>query len=118
MTSNRQWLGRYGEDRACDYLSKLGYQIVERNARSRDGELDIVATDGSTLVFVEVKTRSSRFSGHPFQAITPLKVARIRRLAAGWCASRQLPNSQVRFDAISVLVQGGQVAIEHLRQVA
>ena len=117
MNTNRNWLGRYGEDRACEHLSKLGYQILERNARTREGELDIVAADGNTLVFVEVKTRSSMHSGHPLQAITPLKMARIRRLAAGWCATRRVPNSQVRFDAISVLVWGGRVAIEHLRQL-
>ena len=118
MSSNRIWLGRYGEDRACEYLENAGYTVIDRNARCRDGELDIVATIGSTLVFVEVKTRTSNFAGSPLEAITSLKLARIRRLAAQWCNNRQVPNTQVRFDAIAVLVRAGRVAIEHVKQVA
>lgn len=117
MNENNIWLGRYGEDRACEYLNRLGYQILQRNARSKAGEIDIVATDQGTLVFVEVKTRTSTSAGHPFQAITTGKLARIRRVAAEWCSTHKVPNSQVRFDAIGVLVSGGRVSVEHLKQV-
>ena len=117
MTTN-QWLGRYGEDRACEYLKQLGYQLIERNFRCRDGELDIIAQDGKTVVFVEVKTRLSLFAGHPFEAITSQKQARIRRLAAEWCQRYQVSQVQVRIDAIAVMLRGGRVAIEHLKQVA
>lgn len=117
MTTN-QWLGRYGEDRACEYLERLGYQLLERNFRCKTGELDIVAQDGKTVVFIEVKTRSSQLAGHPFEAITASKQARIRRLAAEWCAKYQVANVQVRIDAIAVMLRGGRVAIEHLKQVA
>lgn len=117
MTTN-QWLGRYGEDRACEYLERLGYQLLERNFRCREGELDIVAQEGKVIVFVEVKTRSSNSAGHPFEAITNSKQARIRRLAAEWCQRYQVSQVQVRIDAIAVMLRGGRVAIEHLKQVA
>jgi putative endonuclease len=117
VTQNRNWLGQYGEQRACDYLVRQGYKILDRNARTRSGELDIVASQDGTLVFVEVKTRTSQFAGHPLESITQSKMARIRRLAAAWCMVKQVPNTQVRFDAIAVLVLGGRVSIEHLKQV-
>lgn len=94
-----------------------GYQILDRNWRYTDGELDIVCCQRETLIFVEVKTRTSLVTGSPLEAITRHKLARLRRLAAQWCAQRQVANSQVRFDAIAVLVRGGMVTIEHLKQV-
>ena len=117
MTKSRQWLGRYGEDRACEYLVGNGYEILDRNWRYSEGELDIVCTFQRTLVFVEVKTRTSLAFGSAFEAVTTQKLAKIRRLAANWCAQRRVSNSQVRFDAIGVLVHGGRVTIEHLKQV-
>lgn len=117
MSGTRQWLGRYGEDRACEYLVSQGYEILDRNWRYSEGELDIVCSLKQTLVFIEVKTRTSLAAGSPLEAITATKLARIRRLAATWCTQKQIPNSQVRFDAIGVLVRGGRVTIEHLKQV-
>ena len=117
VNENNIWLGRYGEDRACEYLDRLGYQILQRNARNKAGEIDIIATDQGTLVFVEVKTRTTTGAGHPFQAITSGKLARIRRVAAQWCSANQVHNAQVRFDAIGVIVSGGRVSVEHLKQV-
>ena len=115
--SARQLLGRYGEDRASDYLQGLGYSIVERNWRCRIGEIDIIARDRDRFVFVEVKTRSADGFGHPFESITEAKAARLRRLVAAWCESRQVSGIKVRLDAISVLVRAGRVNIEHLKQV-
>ena len=116
-TTARQLLGRYGEDRACDYLRGLGYSIVERNWRCRIGEIDIIARDHDRFVFVEVKTRSADGFGHPFESITETKAARLRRLVAAWCESRQVSGIKVRLDAVSVLVRAGRVNIEHLKQV-
>lgn len=118
MTKRTQLLGKYGEDQACSFLEAKGYSILERNHQGSSGELDIVAADGDTLVFIEVKTRSSKHSGHPFEAITHRKLSNIRGLAAAWCAANRVPNSQVRFDAIAVLVERGMVHIQHLQQVA
>jgi putative endonuclease len=113
----RQDLGRYGEDRAAVYLSDRGYQIIERNWRTQAGEIDLVAQYKEWLVFVEVKTRNGAGFGHPFEAITPSKVARMRRLAADWCLAKQVSGLRVRLDAIAVLISGGQVHIEHLKEV-
>jgi len=117
LKTSRQLLGRYGEDRACEFLLGLGYQIVERNWRCRIGEIDVVAQDGDRFVFVEVKTRSADGFGHPFESITPAKVARLRQLVAAWCEKRQASGVKVRLDAISVLIRAGLVNIEHLKQV-
>lgn len=115
--NQNQNLGRYGENRATDFLSRLGYAIIERNWRGPAGEIDIVAQDGNCLVFAEVKTRSRLGFGHPFEAITEAKMRRMRVLAAQWCQSRSRGVVEVRLDAISVLVSRGKVTIEHLKQV-
>ena len=113
----RQTLGRYGEERAAIYLQDRGYEILERNWRSRNGEIDLVTRDKGLIVFVEVKTRNGSGYGHPFEAITAEKVSRMRRLAADWCSAKQVSGLKVRLDAISVLISGGRVSIEHLKQV-
>ena len=113
----RQDLGRYGEQRAAIYLEDRGYEIIERNWRSASGEIDLIARQDERLVFIEVKTRNGSGYGHPFEAITPIKIARMRRLAAEWCSLRQVSAIRVRLDAIAVLISGGRVSIEHLKQV-
>lgn len=116
MTAN-QTLGKYGEDRAAEYLLDRGYQIIDRNWRCSVGEIDLVAKENDRFVFVEVKTRNGGGFGHPFEAITEQKVQRMRRLVAAWCESKGAAGAKVRLDAIAVLVRGGRVAIEHLKQV-
>ena len=111
-------LGIRGEDIAVEALKASGYTIVERNWRCSQGEIDIVAVDGSETVFVEVKTRSSVAFGHPFAAITVLKLARLRRLAAAWCEQHPGPHNAIRIDAISVIAPSLTTpTIEHLRRV-
>ena len=116
MNTNQN-VGKYGEDRAAEYLERLGYRLVERNWRCAAGEIDIVAKDKDCLVFAEVKTRTRTGFGHPFEAITQSKMLKMRQLVGEWCKANQAPSSQVRLDAISVLVTGGRVHIEHLKQV-
>jgi putative endonuclease len=113
----RQDLGRYGEDRAASFLQDRGYEIIDRNWRSPSGEIDLVASDKGRLVFVEVKTRNGSGFGHPFEAITPNKVSRMRRLVAEWCLAKQVAGVAVRLDAIAVLISAGRVHIEHLKEV-
>ena len=113
----RQDIGRYGENRAADYLQDRGYEIIDRNWRSREGEIDLVARERDFIVFIEVKTRNGAGFGHPFEAITKDKVARMRRLATDWCSSKQITGLKVRLDAVSVLISGGRVSIEHLKEV-
>ena len=116
-TNRRHVLGIYGERLAADYLTSLGYEILERNWRCSIGEIDIIAKDSDRWVFVEVKTRNGSGYGAPFEAITAEKLARIRKLVGEWCRLRKVNGVQVRIDAISVLVDRGAVKLEHLKQV-
>ncbi|MDH6181415.1 putative endonuclease [Microbacteriaceae bacterium SG_E_30_P1] len=111
-------LGRRGELLAAERLAAEGFTVVDRNWRCSQGELDIVARKGDDLVFVEVKTRSSVAYGHPFEAITQVKLARLRRLAGAWCEAHPGEPGRVRIDAIAVLAPRiGAVTIEHLERV-
>ncbi|MCX7522126.1 YraN family protein [Microbacterium sp. STN6] len=111
-------LGRRGEEIAAAYLTERGYRVIARNWRCRQGEIDVIASQGSELVFVEVKTRSSLAFGHPFEAITLGKVARLRRLAAAWCDQSGARAARIRIDAIAVIApRGDEVRVEHLRGV-
>lgn len=111
-------LGRRGEELAAQHLTAAGLAIVERNWRCSHGEIDIVARDGDELVFVEVKTRSSLAFGHPLEAITAVKLARLRRLAAAWCSAHPGSYDRIRLDAVAVIAPvGGDVQVEHLKRV-
>ena len=111
-------LGKRGESLAVNFLEGAGYTILERNWRCPLGEIDIVALDGVELVFAEVKTRSSVAFGHPFEAITPTKLARLRRLAGAWCEAHPAAYRNIRMDAVSVIAgRGDGVSIEHLKNI-
>ena len=108
-------LGRAGEQMAAEHLVRLGYEIIERNYRTRWGELDIVARAGSTLAFCEVKTRrAGGRAGGPFDAVGPGKQARVRKMAGRWLIDRRdRPYAVViRFDAIGVTVDGAGRLVE------
>ena len=114
-----QQLGALGERLAGDHLVRRGFRIVERNFRTRFGELDIVAFDGRVLAFCEVKTRRMRPGQvSPFDAIRALKRTQVRRMAAVWLNARSdRPYAQeLRFDAIGVTfdLSGRLLSIEHL----
>lgn len=112
MTHTRLRTGRVGEARAAEHLGSLGYRILERNARTRYGELDLVALDRRALVFVEVKAvRAGGRVGpeRPVLWVTPRKQQQVRRLATAWMAERRQSGSvpryaEIRFDAVGVLV--------------
>ena len=116
---DRPQLGRLGEDLAAEHLIRRGFTIVERNYRTRWGELDIIALDRRTLVFCEVKTRrlASAERG-PLESVHQLKRARVRKMASRWLAERRdRPYAlELRFDAIGVtFAPSGQLtSIEHL----
>ncbi|WP_423190880.1 YraN family protein [Agromyces ramosus] len=112
-------LGRRGEQLAVDHLEARGMHVVARNWRCRLGEIDIIARDGRDTVFIEVKTRTSHDYGHPFEAITPLKLARLRRLAIAWCEATDAAASRIRIDAVAVLAPAEAPAlIEHLEGIS
>jgi putative endonuclease len=111
-------LGRAGESLAVAYLRQRGYLIIERNWRCALGEIDIVAREGDTTVFVEVKTRSTLACGHPFEALSLVKLGRLRRLAGAWCESHPAVRGDIRIDAIAVVSPSyAPPTIEHLQAV-
>lgn len=111
-------LGLDGEAAASLHLQRAGLRIIDRRWRCAHGELDIVAVDGDTVVFVEVKTRRDVTFGHPFEAITPAKVRRLRALAGLWLQAHGR-RGPVRMDAIAVIApRGGSWRIEHLRGIS
>ena len=116
-----QAIGQLGEDRAVQYLVRLGWQVLERNWSCRDGELDIVAYDPQTqtLVFLEVKCRSGVGYGDPLEAITWRKRQKLRQLGYLWLTEHRLYAPQVRIDAIGVLLKPGeQPVVTHVRGIA
>lgn len=111
----RQALGRAGEAAAEAYLRRAGYEIVVRNYRCPRGEIDLVATDGTALVFVEVKTRTGGACGTPFEAVDGRKQRRIAAVARQFLAVHRCGGLPVRFDVIAVLWHDGAQEIEHLQ---
>jgi putative endonuclease len=116
-------LGARGERIAADHLARRGLRILDRNWRGSSGEVDIVLRDAVSreIVVAEVKTRAGVAFGHPFEAITPAKLARLRRLAGEWCAAHPDEagaHPRVRIDAVAVIAPRDRPpVVEHLRGV-
>jgi putative endonuclease len=119
LSDPRQSLGRVGEQVACEHLARRGFAIVERNFRTRWGELDIVAFDGETLAFCEVKTRRAGAGASlPLESVHGRKQNRVRKMAGQWLVERtgRPRAAEVRFDALGVILDGHNrlVSLEHL----
>jgi putative endonuclease len=113
---HNQALGRYGESLAARHLVEQGMELLDRNWRCDAGEIDLVLRDGGVLVVVEVKTRSSCDYGSPHEAVTPAKLARLRRLAARWLLDHEVRAREVRIDLVAVLrPRRGASVIDHVR---
>ena len=111
-------LGRHGEALAVAFLETQGMRIVDRNWRCSEGEIDIVALDGDTLVIAEVKTRKNLAYGHPFEAVDAAKLARLYRLGLSWCRDHELRAPRRRVDVVGIIDDGvGEPKLEHLRGV-
>ncbi len=95
-------LGRRGENAACDFLTRRGYEILERNYFERSGEIDLIAKKGETIVFAEVKTRRSSRFGAPEEAAHFQKQRKIIRLAARYLSLKGLTENPVSFDVLAV----------------
>ena len=122
MTAARQRIGRRAEDLVADRLRRAGWRLIERNARTRYGEIDLVAAEGRALVFVEVKAARAGTGPCPEApelAVGPQKQGRLRRLAAAWLGQRHSPvfSERIRFDVVGVTFgEGGElVRYEHIR---
>ena len=105
-------LGNLGEELACGELERRGYVILARSYRTRVGEIDIVASDGPTIVFVEVKARANRQFGGPAAAVTMVKQRRIALMAADYLARRRLMDIPCRFDVVAIEFDDGNPRIE------
>lgn len=103
MTEKTSDFGRAGEDAAADFLKKRGYRILKRNYRNRVGEIDIVAEEGKTLVFVEVKARAGSEFGSPLEALTAHKQRKLALVAEGFLASFKAADRLCRFDVVSII---------------
>lgn len=104
MSNKRSILGQRGEDLAAIYLQRNGYSILHRNYRLKTGEIDIIAQENTTTVFIEVKTRSSSVFGSPAAAVTPRKQTQISRVALEYLCRQNLMDSSARFDVVSVMI--------------
>ena len=120
MTRPTDRLGRSGERLAADYLQRLGYELIARNVRRREGEVDLIAVDsgidGGTLVFVEVKLRRPGQAGRAIEALSAAKQRRLRDLALAYAAEHpELPEQQ-RIDvvAIDLAADGSVASFEHV----
>ena len=106
---NNRLFGQSGEDFAVDLLHRSGYKIIDRNFHSRFGEIDIIALDKDTLVFVEVKTRWSNKFGNPLEAVTPIKLYRIKKTADYYSLLHPDLPKKLRIDVVAIEIDKGKV---------
>jgi putative endonuclease len=114
ISSNRKTTGNQGEELAAQFLLRKGFRILERNYRTRKGEIDIIAQKAKTLAFVEVKTDRTGDFGAPEGWVTPRKQRQIARMALRYLRQRNFPGIDPRFDVIGVTLREGKSEIEHI----
>lgn len=112
----KQGFGQNGENIAENYLKSIGYFILNRNYRCKQGEIDIIAKDGEEIVFVEVKTRSSIIYGNPAEAVDIHKQKHIRKAAEVYVYFNQLYDCYIRFDVIEIYCNKGKFTVHHIKQ--
>lgn len=118
MKKTLQEIGTTGENEISRYLQARGVQIIDRNWRIKGGEIDLIAEDCGTIVFVEVKTRTSFAFGTPLEAITPEKAFRLQRLALAWMATHQRWGQDYRIDCAGVWMDGhGACEVDYRKAV-
>lgn len=115
MTRARQARGRRGEALAAERLARLGYRLLDRNARGGSGEIDLVAEDGETVVFVEVRSRATGAFGSAAESVTRGKQARLSRAALAYLAGRGWLGRPARFDVVAVDGPAGAERVEVIR---
>lgn len=117
MYTNQE-LGELGEKLAKKFLTERDYEIICQNFRSRRGEIDIIAKDkDETIVFVEVKTRTSLEFGNPAEAVDENKIKHIVKTAKYFLHTRKMDNRSIRFDVIEVFIYKGRYRVNHIRQI-
>ena len=107
MTLKKKELGAKGEEKAVRYLQNRGYRVLERNYRTRLGEIDVIAEQGDDLVFIEVKTRSGNHFGSPFESVTHQKQKQLSKVALEYISKQDCHNRPSRFDVVGIELQEG-----------
>ncbi|MGP1569527.1 MAG: YraN family protein, partial [Eubacteriales bacterium] len=110
-------LGKKGEEIACKYLESKNYRVLERNYRLSFGEIDLIATHGKTVVFVEVKTRMNMNYGLPGESITANKIHSIEKVANFYISQKGFRDWDFRIDAVEILIIKGKPYIRHLENI-
>lgn len=98
--------GDFGEKTAIDFLLKKGFKIIDKNFRSRLGEIDLVATKNKKLHFIEVKTRIGLGKGHPYEAVNPYKIKKIEKLLELYLKDRRIKGARLSLDVVSIVLSG------------
>jgi putative endonuclease len=114
-SSDRKSIGARGEEIATVFLRQQKYRIIENNYRCRCGEVDIIARDGKTIVFVEVKTRRTASYGLPQLAVTPFKQRQISKAALTYLTKNRLMEAKARFDVIGILLLTSEPQVNHIK---
>lgn len=115
MPPEKKEIGQKGENLAADYLQNAGYTVLERNYRCKLGEIDIIARDNDTLVFIEVRSRSSLAFGLPQESINRRKRHQISKVALEYMIRRKLKNIPARFDVVAVSFEGRKEKVDLIK---
>lgn len=115
MNKDNIELGQRGEELAANFLQRKGYKLLQRNYRSRFGQIDIIAKEKKYFCFIEVKTRKSSLYGLPKEAVSKFKQRRIARTALTYLKENRLIKTRARFDVISILLDRGSSDIELIK---
>ena len=115
MLNRQQIFGKKSETEAVKHLKKLGYKIIEKNYKTKIGEIDIIAKDKDTLVFIEVKARNSAKFGNPKQAVTSKKQKKISMVALQYLKSIKKSNVKARFDVVAVIKDKNKYNVEIIK---
>ena len=114
MSRSHREIGDEGEEIAVSYLESKGWFIIDRNYFFEKAEVDIVASDGTFIIFVEVKMRSGTFFGRPEEFVTPAKEENIKKAAEAWVYERKMETAMIRFDVIAIVKkEGSEPEISH-----
>ena len=117
MSKKRYRTGRAGEAAARRHLEELGYQIIEQNYRCPLGELDLIARDNETIVFIEVRSRTGNAYGYPEESITAEKARRLRNLALYYLKTNRLNEAPSRIDLIAVMLEPSTLTVTTIRHI-
>ena len=115
MSRERLDLGKWGEDLALKKVKKLGYKCLARNYRCPVGEVDLIAKDGDTLVFVEIKTRRGRSLEYAKEAVNQRKRRQLSKVALAYMKANGCAEARARFDVVVINLEGGEQEIEVVR---